>query len=76
VTRRDPKNGTDHEILLIDLSIMIHTFGTENVYNLLLNKMGLLRSSKTYLTAIFHPETHEGRIVSLFKTLADNITQL
>lgn len=76
VTRRDQKSLTEHEILIVDLSIMIHTFGKENVYNLLLNKMGLLRSSKTYLTAIFHPSTHEEMVVSLFKTLADDVTQL
>jgi hypothetical protein len=76
VTRRDEEEETIHEILLVDLSIMIHTFGAEDVYSLLLNKMGGLRSSMTYLTAVFHPDTHEDLVVSLFKTLADNITQL
>jgi hypothetical protein len=76
VTRREREIEVVHEIVLVDLSIMIHTFGTEDVYNLLLNKMGALRSSLTYLTAIFHTSTHEDLVVSLFRTLADNITQL
>ena len=72
ITRR--KNGKK-EIILIDLSIMIHTFGPKQAYRLLLNKLGMLRSSGTLLTAVLHPDTHEESIVALFKTITDSIQQ-
>ena len=64
------------EIILVDLSIMIHTFGANEVYNLLLNKMGTLRSNGTSLVAPFHQQTHEDSVVALFKTIAGSIIQL
>jgi len=64
------------EIILVDLSVMIHTFGAKKAYSLLLNKMGLLRSTGTGLIAVVHPETHDSTTIALFKTIADNILTL
>lgn len=76
IARKHAENKSKGVIILIDLSILIHTFGANEAYNLLLNKMGLLRSSGVSLIAVFHPETHEEQVVALFKTIADNIIQV
>ena len=76
IAKKELKSEHRREIVLIDLSIMVHTFGTNEVYGLLLNKIGVLESSGTYLVTPFHTQTHEDRDVALFKTLAGKITQL
>lgn len=76
IAKKESKPENKKEIILVDLSIMIHTFGTNDAYNLLLNKLGLFRSSCTSLVMPFHIKTHEDRVVALFKTLASKITQL
>jgi len=73
ITRR---KNSKKEIILVDLSIMIHTFGPQQAYRLLLNKLGMLRSSGTLLTAVLHPDAHEESIIALFKTITDSIQQI
>jgi len=75
VTKKNSLSGEKGELILIDLSIMIHTFSVQQAYALLLNKMGMLRSSGTELTAVFHPETHDKMVVSLFESIADTIIE-
>jgi hypothetical protein len=69
-------NKKKGEIILVDLSILVNTFGAINTYKFLLNKMGILRSSRTLLTAIFYPEIHEEKVVNLFKTIVDDIISI
>lgn len=76
VAEKCTENEKECEILLVDLSVLIHTFGARNAYGFLLNKMGVLRSSGTSLVAVLHPETHEESAVALFKTLADEIIHI
>lgn len=76
IVKRKSRPECRQEIILVDLSILIHTFGANEVYNLLLNKMGMLRSNGISLVAPFHTQTHEERVVALFKTLASTIVQL
>jgi len=76
IARKQSEKKQSGEIILIDLSILIHTFGARQIYSLLLNKMGILRLSGTLLTAVFHPDTHEESVVALFKTIADTIIQI
>jgi hypothetical protein len=76
IAKKESKPENSKEIILVDLSILIHTFGTKEAYNLLLNKIGLLRSSYTSLAMPFHTKTHEDQVIALFKTLATKITQL
>ena len=70
------KEKSEGEIILADLSVLIHTFGVKKAYTLLLNKLGTLRVSGTKLTAIMHPETHDEQTLSLFKSIADNVIQI
>jgi hypothetical protein len=76
IAKKEIKQKDRKEIILADLSIMIHTFGTSEVYCLLLNKIGLIGSSGTSIVTPFHTLTHDDRVVALFKTLAGKITQL
>lgn len=76
ITEITRKHKRKKEIILIDLSILIHSFDSPRTYNFLLSKMGLLRSSGTMLTAVFHPETHGEKTIALFKSVADNIIQI
>jgi len=76
ITKKYAKEESKGEVILVDLSILIHTFGVHETYNLILNKMGTLRSYGVPLVAVFHPETHEKSVISLFKTITDSITQL
>ena len=63
-------------IILINLSILIHLFGSLKIYSFLLDKMGIIRSSGVTLIAVFHPETHDDKVVALFKTIADRIIEI
>jgi hypothetical protein len=76
IAKRNSEPEHRQEIILLDLSIMIHTLGVTEVYSLLLNKMGTLRNNGTSLITPFHTQTHEESVVSLFKTLASTIAQL
>ncbi|MFQ6081261.1 MAG: hypothetical protein ACE5OW_06305 [Candidatus Bathyarchaeia archaeon] len=76
ITKKHKDTESKGEIILIDLSILTHTFGPYKAYNLLLNKLGALRSSGVSLVAVFHPETHEKSVIALFKSIADSIIQL
>jgi hypothetical protein len=61
-------------IILSDLSLLIHFFGTKPVYRMILNKMGALRDTKIEFIAFFHPETHSDKsVVHLFKTISDEV---
>jgi hypothetical protein len=76
VAKSESKANQCGEIIIVDLSIMIYKFGVNQVYDLLLNKMGILRSNGTKLIALFHPQAHEDRVTALFKTIANRITSL
>jgi hypothetical protein len=76
VAKSESKTSQCGEIIIVDLSIMIYKFGVNQVYDLLLNKMGILRSNGITLLALFHPQAHEDRVVALFKTIANRITNL
>lgn len=76
IAKRNSRPERRQEIILVDLSIMIHTLGANEVYSLLLNKMGTLRSYGTSLVAPFHTQTHEDSVIALFSTLASDITQM
>jgi len=75
ISRKQAQSKSKGNIILVDLSVLIHTHGVNQAYELFLNKMGLLRSSRTVLVAIFHPETHDEQVVALFKTITDIIIQ-
>jgi len=76
ISREYAKYGRRGEIILIDLSILIHTFGANEVYGLLLNKLGNLRTSGTSLITLIHPNTHEESVLALFKAIADEIIKI
>ena len=65
------KHNKKCTIIFLDLSILIHLFGTNSIYTLLLNKMGSLRENQVELFGLMHPETHQASIVSLFKSISD-----
>ena len=73
ITESYGKDERGGEIILADLSILINTFGSKEVYKLILNKLGMLRANGTNLIAIMHPKTHDQKITALFKSIADNI---
>lgn len=65
------------EIILLDISLLIHTFGTHSVYNMLLNKLGAFRENTISVFAFFHPETHSDKSVpALFESIADEVIRL
>jgi hypothetical protein len=76
VAKSELKASQCGEIILVDLSIMVNKFGVNQVYDLILNKMGILRSNGTSLITLFHPQAHEDRVTALFKTIANRITSL
>jgi hypothetical protein len=64
-------------VVFFHLSLLIHLFGAEAVYNMLLNKMGYLRENGITLYAAFCPSMHSDQsVVSLFTRLADEIVKL
>jgi hypothetical protein len=70
------KSRPDQRYVVIfdNLSLLIHKFGVQQVYNLLLDKMGALRAKNIELFAIFEPETHSDQsITPLFKSISDEI---
>ncbi|MCK5628565.1 hypothetical protein KAI12_03780 [Candidatus Bathyarchaeota archaeon] len=64
-------------VVLLNLSILIHLFGAKQVYNTLLNKMGIIRQTGISLVAVFHPDTHSDQSIGfLFKKTADEVMEL
>jgi hypothetical protein len=64
-------------VFLMDLSLLIHTFGILPCYNMLLSKMGSLREAGVNLFTFFHPETHSDKSVfPLFRNIADEVIEL
>jgi hypothetical protein len=73
------KSRSDQRSVVIfdNLSLLVHSFGVHQVYNLLLDKMGALRTNRIELFAIFQPETHNDEsITPLFKSISDEIIDL
>jgi len=65
------------DVILVDLSVLIHSFGAHNILSLLLEKMGSIRESGVNLYAIFHPETFSDPSVEpLFRKISDAIVNL
>ncbi len=64
-------------IIFTDLSVLIHSFNVNDVFNMLLEKMGSLREAGITLYAFFHPEAHSDPAISpLFKNVSDSVTRL
>jgi len=64
-------------IIFTDLSLLIHSFSVNDVFNLLLEKMGSLREAGVTLYAFFHPETHSDPAVApLFMNVSDSVLKL
>lgn len=76
VSRKYAKNKRRGEIIFLDLSILIHTFGADEVYGLLLNKLGSLRTSGTSLITIINPKIHKESVLALFEAIADEIVKV
>lgn len=77
VIKRYEKSERGCTLIFLDLSLLIHWYGAHPVYKMLLNKMGSLREEGIELFAFVNPETHsEKSVVSLFKSISDNIIQL
>jgi len=76
IVRKNSADNVCGETFMVDLSILIHTFGAKPVYDFLLNKMGDLRSSGTPLFAFLNAETHEKREETLFKSISDEIIRI
>lgn len=71
----DPEKGC--AVIFMDLSLLIHSFGADPVYSMLLSKMGALREGSVDLFAFLHPETHADKsIVPLFTSIADEVIKL
>ena len=63
-------------IILYSLSQLVHVFGLQQVYRLLLDKMGVVRGNNVGLYCIIHPDTHqEPSVLALFKSIADNVLE-
>lgn len=68
---------TNCQIILYNLSSLIHTHGWKRVYTFLLSKVSLLKSSNVYLYALYYPKTHEIESdIAKFETLADKISEI
>jgi len=64
-------------VIFTDLSVLIHSFNENDVFNMLLEKMGSLREAGVTLYAFFHPETHGNpAITNLFKNISDSVLKL
>ena len=65
------------QIILYNLSALIHTHGWKRVYTFLLSKMSLLKESNVYLYSIYYPTTHEVESdIAKFEKLADMVTEI
>lgn len=64
-------------VVFLHLSLLIQLYGTDAVYEMLLNKMGYLRENGITLYSIFYPSMHnEQSVISLFTRLADETIKL
>jgi hypothetical protein len=73
-TEQKSRSDQSPVVIFDNLSLLIHSFGVHQVYNLLLDKMGALRTNRIELFAIFQPETHNDKsITPLFKSISDEI---
>jgi hypothetical protein len=73
------ESSSDQKCIVIfdNLSLLIHSFGVYPVYNLLLDKMGILRANRVELFAILQPDTHKDEsVTALFKSIADEVIYL
>jgi hypothetical protein len=65
------------QIILYNLSALIHTHGWKRVYTFLLSKMSLLKESNVYLYSLYYPKTHEVESdIAKFEKLADLVTDI
>lgn len=62
------------DIIMVTLSLAIHTHGWKRVYSLLISKMSDLKASNVHLYCFYHPETHEKKAeISKFERIADKV---
>lgn len=65
------------QIILYNLSALIHTHGWMRVYTFLLSKIPLLKESSVYLYSLYYPKTHEIESdIAKFEKLADLVTEI
>lgn len=65
------------QIILYNLSSLIHTHGWKRVYTFLLSKISYLKNSNVYLYAFYYPRTHEVESdIAKFEQLADNVIEI
>ncbi|MDR0373807.1 MAG: hypothetical protein LBI79_09755 [Nitrososphaerota archaeon] len=77
VTLQSQKAEKGYTVIFLHLSLLIQVFGTDAVYNMLLNKMGYIRENGINLYAFFYPTIHsDPATVSLFTRLADETAKL
>lgn len=75
--KQKSRSNQRYVVIFDNLSLLIHSFGVHQVYNLLLDKMGALRMNRIELVAIFQPETHSDQsIPPLFESISDKIIDL
>jgi hypothetical protein len=76
-TAQCQKSDKGCTVIFLHLSLLIQVFGSEAVYNMLLNKMGYMRENGITLYAVFYPSMHsDPSVVSLFTRLADESIKL
>jgi len=65
------------QIILYNLSALIHTHGWKRVYTFLLSKISLLKASNVYLYSLYYPKTHELESeIAKFEKLADSVIEI
>jgi hypothetical protein len=65
------------QIILYNLSSLIHTHGWKRVYTFLLSKISYIKNSNVYLYALYYPRTHEvASDIAKFERLADNVIEI
>jgi len=65
------------QIILYNLSVLIHTHGWKRVYTFLLSNLSLLKESSVYLYSIYYPKTHELESeIAKFEKLADLVKEI
>ena len=65
------------QIILYNLSFLIHTHGWKRVYTFLLSKISLLKESTVYLDSIYYPKTHENESdIAKFEKLSDIVKEI
>jgi len=61
------------EIILYNLSHLIHMHSWKRVYTFLISKITMIKSSSVQLLGFYYPETHNDAEILKFETLADRI---